>query len=59
MDIDQRRFNFLAIMTLLVVVLYVAASAVALWQGAIDFRQFKDDVGPSVTMLLCSPLARG
>lgn len=52
MNIDQRRFNFLAIMTLLVVVLYVAASAVALYQGAIGFQQFKDDIGPSVTMLL-------
>lgn len=52
MEIEQRRFNFLAIMTLLVVVIYVAASAVALYQGAIGFQQFKDDIGPSVTMLL-------
>lgn len=52
MEIEQRKFNFLAIMTLLVVVIYVAASAIALYHGAIGFQQFKDDIGPSVTMLL-------
>lgn len=52
MDLERRRFDFLAIMTFMVVVLYLGAHVWAVATGALRFQEFVANVGPLAGMLL-------
>ncbi len=49
---DRNEFNFLSILTALVVLGYVAMSAYALGTGATTWQDFSGAVGPIAGMLL-------
>lgn len=51
-DLERRRFDFLAIMTFMIVALYVGAHVWAMATAAIAFREFVTNVGPLAGMLL-------
>lgn len=51
-DLERRTFDFLAILTILVVALYVGAHVWAMATGVIEFREFVTNVGPTAGLLL-------
>ena len=51
-NLEKGKLTFLAVLTLVVVSVYVVAAAFALWQGGMDFKEFSAAVGPLAGMLL-------
>lgn len=52
MSTDRRQFNFMSALTAIVVISYVLASAIALWQEAATWADFSGAVGPIAGLLL-------
>lgn len=52
MTIETRRFNFLSGLTGIVVLLYVIASGIALWQQQATWSEFSGAVGPVAGALM-------
>lgn len=51
-DIEQRTFDFLSILTLLVVLLYVGLHAWGLIAGRLTFADLTANIGPMAGLLL-------
>lgn len=51
-DLERKTFDFLAILTFLVVMLYVGAHVWAMTAGVIRFAEFVTNVGPMAGLLL-------
>lgn len=52
MSLDGKQFNFLSILTGVVVLAYLTAWGYALVSGKSDITAFVRDVGPTVTLLI-------